>query len=446
MRIVYQRCCGLDVHQKSVTACLLLIDEHGEYTVEKGRFGTMTRDLRRLADWLHAQGVRRVAMEATGVYWKPVWNILEQRGEFELLLANPQHIQNVPGRKTDQKDSEWIADLLQHGLLRGSFVPPLAIRQLRDLTRMRANLRQDHAALANRIQKILQDANIKLASVASDVFGVSGRKMLKALLMGQEKPEELAQLALGKLREKREDLELALEGQLTDHHRFQMRHLLELFDFVEGKIGTVEGEIRRLLGRLEEPGPGQTPSTRGAGDEGCGSSTGVVSRLEAAVNLWKMIPGVNEITASILAAEIGVNMDQFASAGHLASWAGLCPGNRESAGKRLSGKTRKGNVWLRRALCQAAWAASRTKNTYLSALYRRFVVRKGSKKAIVAVAHTILVSAYHMLKKQCGYEELGADYFDRLDKNALERRLVKRLISLGNEVTLRPIAAEACTS
>ncbi len=441
MQIVYQRCCGMDVHKKSVTACLLLIDEEGEFRMEKREFGTMTRDLREMGEWLHAHGVQRIAMEATGVYWKPIWNILETRREFELLLVNARHIKQVPGRKTDQKDSEWIADLLQHGLLRGSFIPPVEVRRLRDLTRMRASLQQDHASLANRIQKVLEDAHIKLASVASDVLGVSGRHMLKALLTGQQDPQQLADLAWGRLREKLDALEMALEGHFTDHHRFQIRVLMELLEFTEGQVAKIERETRKLIAEAMDGRPtlpsfipdGQTQHTPGK------------SPLQVAVDLWKTIPGVDERAASILAAEIGPNMEQFPSSGHLASWAGLCPGNNESAGKRRSGKTRKGSVWLRRALCQTAWAASRTKNTYLGSLYRRLIVRKGKKKTIVAVAHTILVIAYHMLKKNCPYQELGADSFDRVDKRALECRLVRRLNNLGYQVALTPTPNSATT-
>lgn len=432
MRIVYRRCCGLDVHKESVTACLLLIDNDGEFHVEKRRFGTMTRDLRELAAWLMAEGVECIAMEARGIYWKPVWNILEPF-RFELLLVNAQHIKNVPGRKTDQKDSEWIADLLQHGLLRGSFVPPIEIRHLRDLTRMRCRMRQDLATYANRIQKVLEDANIKLGSVASDVLGVSGRHMLKALIAGQQDPERLAALARGRLREKTESLRLALDGHFTDHHRFQLMLLFDLVEYGEAQMGKLESEIQRLLMQTQEGQP------EGASSDKVSSAT----TLRNTVDLWKTIPGIDELTASMLVAEIGANMEQFPNAHHLASWAGLCPGNNESAGKRRSGKIRKGSVWLRRGLCQAAWAASRTKNTYLAALYRRMIARRGKKRTIVAVAHTMLVIAYTLLKRQCAYKDLGADYFDQLDRRGLQRRLVNRLASLGFQVTLTPTLPEA---
>jgi transposase len=410
----------------------LLIDNDGEFHVEKRRFGTMTRDLRELAAWLKAEGVECIAMEATGIYWKPVWNILEPF-RFELLLVNAQHIKNLPGRKTDQKDSEWIADLLQHGLLRGSFVPPIEIRHLRDLTRMRCRMRQDLATYANRIQKVLEDANIKLGSVVSDVLGVSGRHMLKALIAGQQDPERLAALARGRLREKTESLRLALDGHFTDHHRFQLMLLFDLVEYGEAQMGKLESEIQRLLMQTQEGQP------EGASSDKVSSAT----TLRNTVDLWKTIPGIDELTASMLVAEIGANMEQFPNAHHLASWAGLCPGNNESAGKRRSGKIRKGSVWLRRGLCQAAWAASRTKNTYLAALYRRMIARRGKKRTIVAVAHTMLVIAYTLLKRQCAYKDLGADYFDQLDRRGLQRRLVNRLASLGFQVTLTPTLPEA---
>jgi transposase len=438
MRIVYKRCCGMDVHKDSVTTCLLLIDEEGEFQVEKRRFGTVTRDLQEMACWLQSQGVERIAMEATGVYWKPVWNILEASGGFELLLVNAQHVKNVPGRKTDQKDSEWLADLLQHGLLGGSFVPPLEIRHLRDLTRMRTRVRQDLATYANRIQKVLEDANIKLGSVASDVLGVSGRDMLKALMAGQHDPKQLAELARGRLREKIEALQLALEGYFSDHHRFQLKILFQFLEFGESQLEKLEAEIRRLIKKVE-PEHSQPAQLEVTPPEPAAQK----SPLQTAVDLWKTIPGIDELTASMLVAEIGANMDQFPNSHHLASWAGLCPGNNESAGKRRSGKIRKGSVWLRRGLCQAAWAASRTKNTYLGALYRRLIVRRGKKRTIVAVAHTMLLIAYQVLKRGCPYKDLGVDYFDRLDASGLQKRLVKKLTSLGFEVTLTPASEPA---
>jgi len=439
MRIVYQRCCGMDVHKDSITACLLLIDEVGEFRTESRRFGTMTRHLKEMAAWLASEGVQAIAMEATGVYWKPIWNILEAEKKFELLLVNAQQVKQVPGRKTDQKDSEWIAELLQHGLLRASFVPPVEIRHLRDLTRMRARIRQTLASFANRIQKVLEDANIKLGSVASDVLGVSGRHMLKALMAGEQDPQRLANLAQGHLRKKIEPLQLALQGHFTDHHRLQLKLLLE---FGGQQLSHLDSEIQLLLNKVHAepdlPGPAE-----GTVAEAEASPPQPTSPLQTAVELWDSIPGIDQLAATTLVAEIGANMDQFPSAHDLASWAGLCPGNNESAGKRRSGKTRKGSVWLRRALCQAAWSASRTKNTYLAAQYRHLIVRKGKKRTIVAVAHSMLIIAYYLLKRQCTYQDLGPDYFNLRNEDAITHRLVKKLTGLGYHVTLEPARAEA---
>lgn len=439
MRIVYQRCCGMDVHKDSITTCLLLIDEEGEFRTESRRFGTMTRNLKEMASWLASEGVQAIAMEATGVYWKPVWNILEADKKFKLLLVNAHHIKQVPGRKTDQKDSEWIAELLQHGLLRASFVPPVEIRHLRDLTRMRARIRQTLASFANRIQKVLEDANLKLGSVASDVLGVSGRHMLKALMAGEQDPQKLANLAQRRLRKKIEPLQLALEGHFTDHHRLQLQLLLEFVEFGEQQLSHLDSEIQLLISKVQgEPGPAE-----GTVAEAEARPPQPTSPLQTAVELWDSIPGIDQLAATTLVAEIGANMDQFPSAHDLASWAGLCPGNNESAGKRRSGKTRKGSVWLRRALCQAAWSASRTKNTYLAAQYRHLIVRKGKKKSIVAVAHSMLVIAYYLLKRQCTYQDLGPDYFNLRNEDAIAHRLVKRLTGLGYRVTLQPARAGA---
>jgi transposase len=405
MQVVHEVCCGLDVHKKTVTACVLGLV--GGRQIRE--FGTFTRELLEMADWLRSCGVTHVALESTGVYWKPVWNLLE--GQFEVLLVNAQHIKAVPGRKTDQKDSEWIADLLRHGLLRASFVPPTPTRELRDLTRYRASLAQEINRIANRIQKVLEDANIKLASVATDTLGASGRAMLEAMVKGEQDHQRLAEMSRGLLRNKIPELQQALEGRVTGHHRFLLRELLDHLYFVESKMRRIEQEVEERLRPFQSE----------------------VARLCT-------IPGVDRVTAWGLLAEIGVNMSQFPDAQHLASWAGLCPGSHESAGKRKSGKIRKGSLWLRRCLCQAAWAVSTKKNNYLSALYRRLAARRGSKRATIAVAHNLLVIAYYILRDKTCYQDLGPDYFDRLNPEGLRRRLTKRLEGLGFKVTLEPVA------
>jgi transposase len=406
MQVVHEVCCGLDVHKKSVTACVLWASGRRRQTRE---FGTFTRELLELADWLRACGVTHVALESTGVYWKPVWNLLE--GQFEVLLVNAQHIKAVPGRKTDQKDSEWIADLLQHGLLRASFVPPTPTRELRDLRRYRASLTQEINRIANRIQKVLEDANIKLASVATDTLGASGRAMLEAIVNGEQDSQRLAEMAQGKLRNKIPELQEALQGRISRHPRFLLRELLDHFYFVESKMQRIEKEVAERL----DP-------------------------FQSEIAQLCTIPGVDRVTAWGLLAEIGLNMNQFPDAQHLASWAGLCPGSHESAGKRKSGKIRKGSLWLRRCLCQGAWAVSTKKNNYLSALYRRLAARRGTKRATIAVAHNILVIAYYILRDGTCYRDLGPDYFDRLNPEGLRRRLTKRLEGLGFKVTLEPLA------
>lgn len=407
MQVVYERCAGLDVHKKDVYACILVFDEKGKRHQEIRRFGAVTRDLLELADWLKGHRITHVAMEATGVYWRPVWAVLE--GQFELLLVNPHHVKALPGRKTDAKDCEWLADLLQHGLVRGSFVPPTDIQDLRDLTRYRVELTQAQSRVANRIQKVLEQANIKLSSVASDTLGVSGQLMIEAIIDGEDNPERLADLAKRKLRQRIPDLQVALSGKVRDHHRFLLKeHLSEWKAFSE-RIIRVEQEIERRI----------VP-------------------FERAVTRWKTIPGIDHVTACCLVAELGVNMDQFPSAQHLASWAGICPGHNESGGKRMSGTIRDGNRWLRRTLCQAAWAASRKKNSYLSAQFKRLATRRGIKRALVAVAHSILIIAYTMLKRAESYHELGADYFDRISKVQLQNHLIRRLQRLGVTVTVQP--------
>jgi len=410
MNTLYPRCAGIDVHKSNVVVCVRCSDRPGKPFEEVRTFSTMTRDLLALSDWLAELGVTHVAMESTGVYWKPVFNLLE--GRFEVLLVNAEHIKQVPGRKTDVKDCAWIAQLLQHGLLKASFVPPEPIRGLRDLTRQRTQLIQERASAANRIQKVLEDAKIKLAAVATDVLGMSGRDMLEALIAGETDPEKLADLARKRLREKIPALQLALQGRVTEHHRFLLRLHLDHVDHLGELIG-------RLGARIEE----------------------ALAPFAEAVERLQTIPGISQRVAETVVAEVGTNMAQFPTADHLASWAGMCPGNNESAGKRRSGHTTKGNRWLKRILVQAAWAASHTKGTYLAAQYRRLAKRRGRKRALVAVGHTLLVIIYHMLKRGTTYAELGPDFLDRLEPERLTRQLVKRLQSLGHKVTLEPLTA-----
>lgn len=412
MQVVYVRCAGLDVHKKTVSACVSVCETGGAKRQQTRVFGTFTQDLLKLADWLKEWGVTHVAMEATSVYWRPVWAMLE--GQFEQMLVNPQHIKAVPGRKTDTKDCEWIADLLQHGLLKGSFVPPTPIQDLRDLTRYRAELRQSQNRVANRIQKLLEQANLKLSSVVSNTLGVSGRHMLEAIIAGHDDAQQLAQLARGRLKEKIPQLKQALEGRVREHHRFLLAEYLDEWDALGDRIRRIEAEIDTRIGPFE-----------------------------SAVTLWQTLPGVDRVTGCNLVAEIGVDMKQFPTAQHLASWAALCPGNHESAGKRKSGKTRDGNKWLRRSLCQAAWAATRTKDCYLSAQFKRLAARRGKKRALMAVAHSMLIIGYHVLNTGQGYRELGGNYLEQINKEQLQRYFVKRLQRLGLQVTLEPVAATA---
>ena len=424
MEIVYPRCCGIDVHQKSVTACLL-VSGPGERQPQKEvrTFPTMTAGLLALADWLASHQVTHVAMESTGVYWKPVWNVLE--GSVELLLANAHHIKQVPGRKTDVRDAEWLAELLRHGLLRPSFVPPPAQRELRELTRLRMARVQARAAELNRLHKTLEAANIKLGAVATDLQGVSARAMLAALVAGETDPAVLAALARGRLRAKLPALEQALTGRCGPHQRFLVAEHLATIDELETGIERLSAEIAARVA------PEGTEAGGGAGAE---RPDDPVARLDT-------IPGVGRRVAEAIVAEIGTEVSRFPTAGHLASWAGLCPGQDESAGKRRSGKTRKGSPWLRTLLVEAAQAAARTKHTYLSARYHRLAARRGHKKAIVALAHTILVIVYHLLREGTVYRELGGTYYDERDRRTVERRLVHRLERLGHHVTLTPAVA-----
>lgn len=409
MDVIYSCCCGLDVHKKTVAACLITSTEGPEPVKEIRTFRTMTADLLALADWLQEAGCTHVAMESTGVYWRPVYNLLE--GQFELLVVNAQHIKAVPGRKTDVKDAAWIAELLRHGLLRGSFIPSKPQRQLRELTRYRSTLVQDHARALNRLQAVLEDANLKLAAVVTDIYGVSARAMLAAILAGERDVETLADLARGRLRTKRDQLKEALEGRVTAHHSFLLTEHLSALEYLDEAIARVSDEIDQHL-----------------------------TADQAAIALLDTIPGVGQRAAEILIAEIGTDMSRFPSAKHLASWAGMCPGNHESGGKRLSGKTRKGSRWLRQILVEIAHGASKTKNTYLAAQYRRIAARRGKKRALIAVGHTVLTIVYTMLTRQQPYQELGAAYFDQRERHRVERRLVQRLERLGYEVALQPKA------
>ena len=407
MQTLVERGCGLDVHQATVVACLLMVRRDGKVQKQMRTFGTTTRELVGLREWLMSEGCTHVALESTGVYWKPIYAILE--GALEIVVANAQHIKKVPGRKTDVKDAEWIADLLCHGLLRSSFVPPKPIRELRDLMRYRRKLVESQAAERNRLLKVLETANIKLANVATDVFGMSGRLMLRALIEGKATPQEMAELAKGLLRKKIPELQLALEGKLEQHHRFLLDLQLQRLEAAERDLTVLEQRIQQRL----EPYATQ-------------------------LALLDEIPGVDWTLAAVIIAELGVDMSVFASVSQLASWAGVCPGNNESAGKRKSSRIPSGNVYLKSALVEAANAAARAKGTYLRDKFFRLQARRGYKRSVVAIAHKILVAIHHMLSQQVSYNDLGDLYLDKLNKNHLTRNLVHRLERLGYEVTLTP--------
>lgn len=403
---------GLDVHKKFIMACIRITDpDSGKATEQIRRFGSMSGELREMAQWLAEAGVTHVAMESTGSYWKPVWNILEADGRVDLVLVNPRELKQVPGRKSDVKDAQWIAQLFACGLLTASFVPQRQQRELRDLTRLRASLEDEQTRTANRLQKVLEDANIKLASVASDVLGVSGRDMLAALIHGETDVEKMADLARGRLREKIPQLEKALEGHVTEHHQFLLRELLDHLAEVEQRIVKLDARIREGLRPF-------------LSDEN-------VDRLDE-------IPGVNRRTVENVIAETGTDMSRFPSSGHLASWGGICPGNEESAGRRKRRATTKGNKWLRRALSQSAKAAGRKRESYFKAQYSRLASRRGKNRATLAVAHSLLVVIYHLLKNpKATYEDLGVNWFDQLNPDRLTRHLVKRLEGLGYTVELK---------
>lgn len=411
MEQIYDRCCGLDVHQASVSACVRVPDRSGKRREFRARFSTVTSELLALRDWLQALGVTHVAMEATGVYWKPVWYLLED--EFELLLCNPAHVKNVPGRKTDASDAQWLCQLLEHGLLSGSFVPPKPVRELRDLTRYRKTLIKERQREANRLHKVLEDAGIKLSSVASDILGVSGRAMIEALIGGQADAETLAELARGRLRSKLPALREALNGHFSAHHARLASHILDHLTYLERTIETLSEEIAELI----------VP-------------------FETQVEQLQTIVGVGRRAAECILAELGPDMRVFADHRRCARWARLCPGNNESGCKRRQAGTGKGNPWLREILIESARAASHSRDTYLKAQYLRLRRSRGDNKAIVAVAHSILISAYYVLERNEPYTDPGFDYFDRLETSERRtRRLTKQLEALGHRVTLEPLAA-----
>jgi transposase len=402
MDVTYERCCGLDVHKKTVVACVVTPEAQ-----ETRTFNTMTKGLLEMADWLVERQVTHVAMESSGVFWKPIYNLLEGL-DLTLLVVNARHIKAVPGRKTDVKDAEWIADLLRHGLLRGSYIPDRSQRELREVVRYRRNLVRERARTINRIQQVLEGANIKLSSVATDIIGVSGRAMLEQLARGSEDAEAMAALAKGRMRHKRLELEQALRGLMGSHQRMLLQSQLRHLDFLGQEIAQLDDEVAARMGPFEE----------------------AIQQLDG-------VTGVGPRTAQEVLAEIGLDMSHFPSAGHLSSWAHICPGNHESAGKRKSGATGHGNRWLRSALVEAARSAARSKGTYLSAQYHRLAARRGDKRAILAVAHTILVTIYHLLRDGTIFHDLGGNYFDQRDQPATLRRAVRRIERLGYKVALQ---------
>jgi transposase len=409
MEVLHAHCAGLDVHKESVVACVRHMADSKVRAIAR-TFKTTTQELMALSNWLSAEGATHIAMEATGIYWKPVWHILSD-GEFELILANAAHVKNVPGRKTDVNDATWLADLMAHGLIRASFVPDEPTQQMRDLLRTRKQMVRERSSHTQRIQKTLEDANIKLDSVVTDILGLSGRRIIEALIAGQTMPQALATLAHRRIHASVDELEAALRGRVTRHHRFLLKLHLDQIDAIDAALARIDEEVSVNV----EP-------------------------FRAAIELLTTIPGIGSLASQVLVSEIGIDMSRFQTAGHLISWAGLCPKNDESAGKRRSNRMKKGAPWLKTTLIQCAWAASRKKNSYLQAQYLRIRSRRGSKKAICAVAASMLTAAYHMLKNGTFYEDLGANHFDNRAKGKHVLRLVNRLQNLGFDVQITPLA------
>ncbi len=408
MEVVYPRCSGIDVHKRFLVACLSIVETNGQRHKELRQFSTMTGEILVLKEWLKASGCRQIAMESTGVYWKPIFHLLED--EFEIVLVNAQHMKAVPGRKTDVKDAEWIADLLQHGLLKASFIPSSEQQAVRDLTRSRVTLLQERSRLVNRVQKVLEDANLKLSSVVTDIMGMTGHAILSALVKGEDDPERLAHLARGSLIKKQDQLKAALAGKLTPHHRVLLEELLQLIATLNRTIARLDREIADRLRPHEA----------------------LIERIDE-------VTGLSRRSIEVLLGELGWDMSHFPDAAHAASWVGICPGNHETGGKQLSGRIRQGNRWAKTVLVQAAHAAGHTQS-YLGEQYRRISARRGAKRAAVAVGHSILVIFYHMVKTGESYQEKGADYFLTVNKQEIQQRLVRQLERLGNTVILQPKA------
>lgn len=407
IQVVYPKCAGLDVHKKFVTVCRLTVDEQGQTEKALCEYSTMTADLQAMADWLAEGGVTHVAMESTGVYWQPINNILE--GRFEVFLVNAQAVKRMPGRKTDLKDAEWLATLMQHGLLQRSFIPERQQRELRELARYRLSLVQERSRFANRLQKVLEDTNIKLAAVATDMQGVSAQAMLRSLIQGETDPNVLASMAKGRMRKKQDELARALVGQLTEHHRFMLSELLDQLDVLDQQIAKIEARMEEQLAQMPP--------------------------FQSAAILLDTLPGVDRQLAIMIVAEIGIDMSRFPSDRHITAWAGVAPGNNETGGKQRSGKSRKGNRYLPRALVLAAWGAVRSRANYLRSMYYRLAAHRGKPRAAMAVGRTILQAAYHMLLRGEPYNELGTDYLDQLDRERTAKRLLKRLDSLGYDIS-----------